>query len=83
MERNGESVSRAGQERESEGVIVAKGVKKVYDSGKVKVEALRGIDLTGLFDSTGRGPRANMDRVRDHPGLDAIPVPKSLKTGPG
>lgn len=47
MERNGESVSRAGQERESEGIIVAKGVKKVYDSGKVKVEALRGIDLTG------------------------------------
>ena len=39
--------SRAGQERESEGIIVAKGVKKVYDSGKVKVEALRGIDLTG------------------------------------
>jgi len=47
MERNGESVSRAGQERESEGIIVAKGVKKVYGSGKVKVEALRGIDLTG------------------------------------
>ena len=47
MKRNGESVSRAGQERESEGIIVAKGVKKVYDSGKVKVEALRGIDLTG------------------------------------
>lgn len=47
MERNCESVSRAGQERESEGIIVAKGVKKVYDSGKVKVEALRGIDLTG------------------------------------
>jgi len=46
MERNGESVSRAGQGRESEGIIVAKGVKKVYDSGKVKVEALRGIDLT-------------------------------------
>ena len=47
MKRNGESVSRAGQERESEGIIVAKGVKKVYGSGKVKVEALRGIDLTG------------------------------------
>ena len=46
MKRNGESVSRAGQGRESEGIIVAKGVKKVYDSGKVKVEALRGIDLT-------------------------------------
>ncbi|MCX6658676.1 MAG: ABC transporter ATP-binding protein [Euryarchaeota archaeon] len=45
MERNREIVSRAGQERESEGIIVAKGVKKVYDSGKVKVEALRGVDL--------------------------------------
>jgi len=45
MERNGESVSRAGQERESEGIIVAKGVKKIYDSGKVRVEALRGVDL--------------------------------------
>ncbi len=29
-----------------EGVIVAKGVKKVYDSGKVRVEALRGIDFS-------------------------------------
>jgi putative ABC transport system ATP-binding protein len=45
MERNREIVSRAGQERESEGIIVANGVKKVYDSGKVKVEALRGVDL--------------------------------------
>ena len=45
MERNGKSVNRAGQERESEGIIVAKGVKKVYDSGKVKVEALRGVDF--------------------------------------
>ena len=47
MERNGESVSRAGQERRSKGIIAAKGVKKVYDSGKVEVEALRGIDLAG------------------------------------
>lgn len=29
-----------------EGVIVAKGVKKVYDSGKVKVEALKGVDFS-------------------------------------
>jgi putative ABC transport system ATP-binding protein len=45
MERNGRNISIAGQERESEGIIVAKGVKKVYDSGKVKVAALRGVDL--------------------------------------
>jgi putative ABC transport system ATP-binding protein len=45
MEGNGQGVSGAGLEREQEGIIVAKGVKKVYDSGKVKVEALRGIDL--------------------------------------
>jgi putative ABC transport system ATP-binding protein len=45
MVRNGESVKREGKEREAEGIIVAKSVKKVYDTGKVKVEALRGVDL--------------------------------------
>jgi len=45
MVRKGESVSGEGKERESEGIIVAKGVKKVYDSGKVKVAALKGVDL--------------------------------------
>jgi len=45
MEKKAERISGAGQERESEGIIVAKGVKKVYDSGKVKVAALRGVDL--------------------------------------
>jgi len=30
----------------TEGAIVAKGVVKTYDTGKVKVEALRGVDLT-------------------------------------
>jgi len=45
MERKDESMTRVGQERGSEGIIVAKGVKKVYDSGKVKVAALRGVDL--------------------------------------
>jgi predicted ABC-type transport system involved in lysophospholipase L1 biosynthesis ATPase subunit len=68
MERNREIVSRAGQERESEGIIVAKGVKKVYDSGKVRVEALRGVDLAvkegemifRIFarHNTGSGPRS-------------------------
>jgi putative ABC transport system ATP-binding protein len=45
MEGYGQGVSGAGLEREPEGIIVAKGVRKVYDSGKVKVEALRGIDF--------------------------------------
>ncbi len=48
-------VAMAKQERKAEsavdsaageGVIVAKGVKKVYDSGKVKVEALKGVDFS-------------------------------------
>src|SRR4030043_1276154 len=30
----------------AEGVIVAKGLKKTYDSGKVKVDALNGLDFT-------------------------------------
>jgi len=30
----------------SEGIVVAKNLKKTYDSGKVKVEALRGVNLT-------------------------------------
>lgn len=29
-----------------EGIVVARGLKKTYDSGKVKVEALKGVDLT-------------------------------------
>ncbi len=45
MVRKSESVSGEGKERESEGIIVAKGVKKVYESGKVRVEALKGVDL--------------------------------------
>ena len=45
MARNKESVNVDRKEYESEGIIVAKGVKKTYESGKVKVEALRGVDL--------------------------------------
>ncbi len=45
MAKNSESVSKTGEERESEGIIVAKGVKKVYETGKVKVAALKGVDL--------------------------------------
>jgi len=29
----------------NEGIVVSKGLKKTYDSGKVKVEALKGVDL--------------------------------------
>lgn len=29
-----------------EGIVVARGLRKTYDSGKVKVEALKGVDLT-------------------------------------
>jgi len=45
MGRDDGEAKSTSQERESEGIIVAKGVKKVYDSGKVKVAALRGVDL--------------------------------------
>jgi len=45
MKGDGSGAKSAGQESELEGIIVAKGVKKTYDSGKVKVDALRGVDL--------------------------------------
>lgn len=45
MVRDGRVTKSASPEGEPEGIIVAKSVKKVYDSGKVKVEALRGVDL--------------------------------------
>lgn len=34
------------QNTTSSGIVVAKGVKKTYDTGKIKVDALRGVDLT-------------------------------------
>ena len=30
----------------SDGIVVARGVKKTYDTGKIKVDALRGVDLS-------------------------------------
>jgi putative ABC transport system ATP-binding protein len=36
----------AGQTAASSGIVIAQGVKKTYDTGKIKVDALRGVDLT-------------------------------------
>lgn len=41
----GNNVEKPGQTQESKGIVVAKSVKKTYDTGKVKVDALRGVDL--------------------------------------
>jgi ABC-type lipoprotein export system ATPase subunit len=41
----GNTVEKPGQTQESKGIVVAKSVKKTYDTGKVKVDALRGVDL--------------------------------------
>jgi putative ABC transport system ATP-binding protein len=41
----GNAVEKPGQTQESKGIVVAKSVKKTYDTGKVKVDALRGVDL--------------------------------------
>jgi putative ABC transport system ATP-binding protein len=38
-------VSKAGTASVPEGIVVARDVKKTYDTGKVKVDALRGVDL--------------------------------------
>jgi ABC-type lipoprotein export system ATPase subunit len=38
-------VTKAGAASLPEGIVVARDVKKTYDTGKVKVDALRGIDL--------------------------------------
>lgn len=40
--KSGDSLASAATD---DGVIVAKGVKKTYDSGKVKVDALKGVDF--------------------------------------
>ncbi len=42
--KNGEELS--GDEARNSAIIRMRGITKVYDTGKVKVEALRGIDLT-------------------------------------
>jgi putative ABC transport system ATP-binding protein len=41
-----ESQGDVGAKEISTGIVVAKALKKVYDTGKVKVEALRGVDLS-------------------------------------
>jgi ABC-type lipoprotein export system ATPase subunit len=41
----GNAVEKPGQTQESKEIVVAKSVKKTYDTGKVKVDALRGVDL--------------------------------------
>jgi putative ABC transport system ATP-binding protein len=46
MAKQEKRVERTDAPGADEGVIVAKGVKKVYDSGKVKVEALKGVDFS-------------------------------------
>ena len=46
MAKQARRVERTDAPAADEGVIVAKGVKKVYDSGKVRVEALRGVDFS-------------------------------------
>ncbi len=46
MAKEAKEVERTDASTADEGVIVAKGVKKVYDSGKVRVEALRGVDFS-------------------------------------
>jgi ABC-type lipoprotein export system ATPase subunit len=39
------AVEKPRQPEESKGIVVAKSVKKTYDTGKVRVDALRGVDL--------------------------------------
>ncbi len=41
----GKTIQWAEESPESKGIVVAKAVKKTYDTGKVKVDALRGVDL--------------------------------------
>jgi putative ABC transport system ATP-binding protein len=44
--RNGKNNRNGGHDRDGNGTIIAlRGIRKVYDTGAVKVEALRGVDL--------------------------------------
>lgn len=45
MVRRGDAEKAEVTAAASEGIVVAKGLKKTYDSGKVKVDALKGVDL--------------------------------------